>query len=104
MASRPLSPILETKIEAKKTRKPRIPQETVDLIKQMAIENPRWGAKMICGELLKLGISVYKRTVQRQMRKVRKRISGQNWAAFLGNHAHDIWACDFTVVHCETAL
>jgi putative transposase len=61
-----------------KTRKPRIPQETVDLIKQMAIENPRWGAKMICGELLKLGISVHKRTVQRHMRKVRKRNSGQN--------------------------
>ena len=82
-----------------KTRKPRIPQETVDLIKQMAIENPHWGAKMICGELLKLGISVHKRTVQRHMRKVRKRNSGQNWATFLRNHAQDIWACDFTVVH-----
>ena len=66
-----------------KTRKPRIPQETVDLIKQMAIENPRWGAKTICGELLKLGISVHKRTVQRHMRNVRKRNSGQNWATFL---------------------
>ena len=82
-----------------KGRKPRIPQETIDLIKQMAIENPRWGAKMICGELLKLGISVHKRTVQRHMRKVRKRNSGQNWATFLRNHAQDIWACDFTVVH-----
>jgi hypothetical protein len=30
-----------------KSRKPRIPQETIDLIKQMAIENPRWGAKKI---------------------------------------------------------
>ncbi len=32
-----------------KSRKPRIPQETVDLIKQMAIENRRWGAKKIRG-------------------------------------------------------
>ena len=56
----------------------------------MAIENPRWGAKMMCGELLKLGISVHKRTVQRHMRKVRKRNSGQNWATFLRNHAQAI--------------
>jgi putative transposase len=32
-----------------KGRKPRIPQETIDLIKQMAIENRRWGAKKIHG-------------------------------------------------------
>jgi transposase InsO family protein len=25
--------------------------------------------------------------------------SGQNWATFLKNHAAEIWACDFTVVH-----
>lgn len=82
-----------------KNRKPRIPQETVDLIKQMATENRRWGAKKIQGELLKLDISVHKRTIQRYLRQVRKRNSGQNWATFLRNHAQDIWACDFTVVH-----
>jgi transposase InsO family protein len=81
------------------SRKPRIPQETIDLIKQMAIENPRWGAKKIRGELLKLGIDIHKRTIKRYMRQVRKRNSGQNWAAFLKNHAGDIWACDFTTVH-----
>ena len=32
------------------------------------------------------------------MKQVRRR-SGQNWQNFLKNHAHDIWACDFTVVH-----
>jgi transposase InsO family protein len=31
------------------------------------------------------------------MKKVRKR-SSQNWATFLKNHAHEIWACDFTTV------
>ena len=33
------------------------------------------------------------------MDQVRKRTSGQNWATFLRNHAQDIWACDFAVVH-----
>jgi transposase InsO family protein len=82
-----------------KSRKPRIPQETINLIKQMAIENPHWGAKKIQGELLKLGIDIHKRTIKRHMRQVRKRNSGQNWATFLKNHAGDIWACDFTTVH-----
>lgn len=82
-----------------KSRMPRIPQATIDLIKEMAIDNPSWGAKRIHGELLKLGITVHKRTIQRHMRQVRKRTPGQNWATFLRNHAQDIWACDFTVVH-----
>ncbi len=81
-----------------KQRKPRIVQDTIALIKQMAKENPLWGAERIRGELLELGIKVCKRTVQRHMPKVCKK-SGQTWATFLKNHAADIWACDFTVVH-----
>lgn len=46
----------------------------------------------------RLGIQVSKRTVQKYMVKER-RASGQTWATFLKNHAGDIWACDFTVVH-----
>ena len=83
----------------RKKRKPRILPETIALIKQMAIENPRWGAKKIQGELLKLDIYIHKRTIKRYLRKVRKRNSGQNWATFLRNHAGEIWACDFTTVH-----
>jgi len=82
-----------------KTRKPRIPQETVDLIKQMAVENRRWGVKRIVGELLKLEIVVHKRTVARYVRQARKRKSGQTWSTFLKNHAKEIWACDYTVVN-----
>ena len=82
-----------------KTRKPRIPQQTIDLIKHMAIENRDWGAKRIVGELLKLEIVVHKRTVEKYMRQARKNKSGQTWATFLNNHAQDIWACDYTVVH-----
>jgi transposase InsO family protein len=80
-----------------KNRKPRIPQETIDLIKEMAENNWLWGAEKLQGELLKLGIKVSKRTIQKYMKKVRKR-SSQNWRTFLKNHAHEIWACDFTTV------
>ena len=82
-----------------KSREPRIPRETVSLIKQMAIENPKWGAKKIHGELLKLEIVVDKRTVKKYMKQIWKRPGGQNWHTFLKNHAHEIWACDFTVIH-----
>jgi transposase InsO family protein len=64
----------------------------------MAVENRLWGAESVRGELLKLGISVSKRTIQRYMPKQRRE-SGQTWATFLKNHAGDIWACDFSVVH-----
>jgi transposase InsO family protein len=78
--------------------KPHIPPETIALIKQMAQENRLWGAERIRGELLKLGIKVSKRTIQRYMPKKRKK-SSQTWATFLRNHATEIWACDFTVIH-----
>ena len=69
--------------------KPRIPQETIDLIKAMVGANRLGGAERIRGELLKLGIKVSKRTVQRYMPK-RCRNSGQSWATFLKNHAGDM--------------
>jgi putative transposase len=64
----------------------------------MAQENRLWGAERIRGELLKLGIRASKRTIQKYLPKVRRNPS-QNWATFLKNHAGDIWATDFTVVH-----
>jgi hypothetical protein len=82
-----------------KARKPRLTQETIKLIKQMATENHLWGAERIRGELLKLGITISKRTVQRYMTQVRDASAGQQtWTTFIKNHARDIWACDFTVV------
>jgi len=79
--------------------KPKITAETVALIKEMARENRLWGAERIRGELLKLGIHVCKRTIQKYMRHVRSpRRGGQNWATFLQNHAKDMWACDFLQV------
>jgi hypothetical protein len=70
--------------------------ETIALIKEIAAANRLWGAGQIRGELLKLGITVAKTTVQRYMRQARpQRGSGQTWATFLRTQATDIWACDF---------
>jgi len=59
----------------------------------MASKNPLWGAERIRGELLKRGIRVSKRTVQRYMAGSRRPNDGQRWATFLKNHV--TWVCDF---------
>src|ERR1700687_998651 len=61
-------------------------------IREMAARNQRWGAERLRGELLKLGIRVSKRTVQRYMKK-RIPGDGHRWSTFLRNHV--TWACDF---------
>ncbi len=86
------------------SREPKTPMETIELIKQMALENRLWGAERIRGELLKLHIRVCKRTIQKYMRQSRRpapteRRSNQNWRTFLHNHASVTWACDFLPVY-----
>src|SRR2546421_581527 len=54
---------------------------TIELIKRMARDNPLWDAERIRGELLKLGIRVSKRTIQKHTRQAPgSRPSGQPWA------------------------
>ena len=77
-------------------RAARLGADTIDLIRRMALENRLWGAERVRGELLKLGIRVSKRTIQKYMRRTRgPRPWGQSWATFLENHAGQVWACDF---------
>jgi len=79
-----------------RTHKPKVAAETIALIRQMAKDNRLWGAERIRGELLKLGLHVCKRTIQKYMRGVRtQQPGGQRWATFLRTHADQIWACDF---------
>ncbi len=74
---------------------PKLAEETIALIRKMAKDNRLWDAERIRGELLKLGIRVCKRTIQKDMRTVRtKPPRGQKWSTFLRNHAANIWACD----------
>jgi putative transposase len=88
--------------------KPKISAETIDLIRKMAVENCLWGAERIRGELLKLGIEVSKRTIQKYMPKARpSHVAShivpmplrETWATFLKNQVGTMWACDFTVVY-----
>ncbi len=82
-------------------KRPQVSAETVAAIQRLAAENRLWGAERIRGELLKLGIRVGKRTVQRHMRAARPPQPGgrgQTWTTFLHNHAHETWACDFLQV------
>ena len=66
----------------------------------MASENLTWGAERIRGELLKLGINLSKRTIQKYLAKgTNPSPSGQSWSVFLKNHAPNIWACDFVQVY-----
>jgi putative transposase len=66
----------------------------------MAARGRLRGAERIRGELLKLGIKVSKRTVQKYMRGIRgKSDGGQRWATFVKNHAERMWVCDFIQTH-----
>jgi hypothetical protein len=77
-----------------------LPPETISLIRDMAARGRLWGAERIRGELLKLGVRVSKRTIQKYMRGVRgKSGGGQRWATFVKNHAERMWACDFIQTH-----
>jgi putative transposase len=80
-------------------RKPKVAMETITLIRQMAMNNRLWGAERIRGELLKLGIHICKRTIQKYLRTVRtKPPRGQKWSTFLRTYPAQIWACDFLQV------
>ncbi len=67
------------------------------LIREMSIANPLWGAPRIYGELLKLGIEVGQTTVAKYIAK-RRRPPSQGWKTFLYNHADGIASIDLFVV------
>ena len=60
-----------------KKGRPKIPQAQINMIKQMANENPLWGAPRIHGELLKLGFDISEATVLRYMPKKSRTTTGQ---------------------------
>ena len=81
------------------SHRPKVAAETIALIREMAKDDRLWGAERIRGELLKLGLRVCKRTIQKYIRGVRThQLRDQRWATFLRNHAAQIWACDFLQV------
>jgi len=82
--------------------RPRLSAEVRGLIAAMAGDNPLWGSERIRGELLKVGITVSRRSVQRYRRRSPARPQSQTWRTFLANHAHGIWAADLCTVQTLT--
>src|SRR6266481_9499030 len=77
--------------------RPRVPLEIRQLIRNMSLANPFWGAPRIHGELLKLGIDVGQTSVAKYMARERRGPS-QGWRTFLCNHADGIASMDLFVV------
>jgi transposase InsO family protein len=77
--------------------RPIVPAEIRELIREMSIANPLWGAPRIHGELLKLGIDIGQTSVAKYIRR-RRRPPSQGWKTFLRNHSDGIAAMDLFVV------
>jgi transposase InsO family protein len=76
-------------------------KEIKALIRQMAHDNPTWGAPRIHGELMKLGFDVCERSVSRYLAKIRPEPPGNKinkWMTFLRNQGKGIAAMDFFIV------
>jgi transposase InsO family protein len=68
--------------------RPKVPLEIRQLIRDMSLANPLWGAPRIHGELLKLGIEIGQTSVAKYMAR----------QTFLCNHADGIASMDLFVV------
>jgi putative transposase len=84
--------------------RPRTTPEIEELIVRLAKDNPRWGYGKIQGELMKLGYTIGKSTVQDVLGRKhvppsnRRSKSGSTWRNFLGHYADQMLACDFFTV------
>jgi hypothetical protein len=65
--------------------RPKVPLEIRQLIREMSLANPLWGAPRIHGELLKLGIDVGQTSVAKYMARQRRPPSHM-WTASDGKH------------------
>ena len=77
--------------------RPKLSPDIRQLIREISLANPLWGASRIHGELLKLGIDVGQTTVAKYMARNRRPPS-QGWKTFLRNHADGITSMDLFVV------
>jgi transposase InsO family protein len=77
--------------------RPTVPLETRELIREMSIANPLWGAPRMHGELLKLGIEIGPTSVAKYMAR-RRGPPSQGWKTFLRDHAGSVAAMDLFVV------
>ena len=82
--------------------RPALSDETRELVKRLARENPRWGYQRIVGELAGLGVRVSATSVAKTLRQAGLPPAGArvelSWRDFLRAHAASIIACDFFTV------
>ncbi len=78
--------------------RPQVNAEIRDLIRQMSMANPLWGAPRIHGELRMLGIEITQSTAAKYMVPRSRRPPSQSWKTFLRNHAAGIASIDLFVV------
>jgi len=77
--------------------RPKVPLEIRQLIRDMSLASPLWGAPRIHGELLKLGIEIGQTSVAKYI-ATHTRPPSQGWRTFLRNHADGIASIDLFVV------
>src|SRR5262249_29976066 len=77
--------------------RPAVPAEIRQLIREMSIANPLWGAPRIHGELVKLGFDVGQTSIAKYMGR-RRGPPSQGWKMLLRNHADAVAAMDLFVV------
>lgn len=77
--------------------RPRVSKDVRQLIREMSIANPRWGAPPIHGELKIFGNDIAQSTVAKYIIK-RREPPSQSWKTFVRSHADRIAACDLFVV------
>jgi len=82
---------------SRRAGRPGVNREIRELIEQMSVANPLWGAPRIHGEMLKLGIEVSQATVGRHMVRWHGPPS-PTWRTFLRNQVDGIAAIDMFVV------
>jgi len=82
--------------------RPALSAEIRELVLRLARENPRWGHRLICGELAKLGLRVSPTSIRRLLARAglepAPRRSGPSWREFLRAQAASMVACDFFTV------
>ena len=85
------------KIRRGKPGRPVVPKEVRQLIRQLCLDNPLWGAPRVHGELLKLGIDIGETSVGKYLVRHRGPPS-QTWRTFLENHVKTMVSVDFFTV------
>ncbi len=87
------------KISQVRPGRPRVPIDTRNLIRRIALENPSWGTPKIQAELRKLGYKVSESTVKRyRPRRQPDPSRAEQWQTFLRNHMPEIAAMDFCTI------